>query len=496
MRSRRGLGAAGGNIQQLKTTAESMETYNLVVIGAGSGGLMVAAGAAGLGARVALVEKHKMGGDCLNYGCVPSKALLSRARHAAALPPASRPEWAGVSAQVQSVIDGIAPHDSVERFTSLGVDVLLGSGRLESPRRVGVELNGGGSRTLNARSVVIATGSAPARPTIPGLAEAGYITNEEVFSMPELPNRLLVLGAGAIGVELGQGLARLGAQVTLIELLPQLLPREDQDGARVVAAALERDGVRLLCGRRVLRVEKQGTAKRVIYREESPGGGEQAVEVDEVLVAVGRSLNVEGLGLEAAGVDYDSGGIKVNARMQTSARPVYACGDVVGRSLFTHTANQQARVIIQNALLPFKTRMDERVLPYCVFTDPELAAVGLNETAARERGIPYRLIKVPLAQIDRAACEGETEGFLKILTPPGKDAILGATLVCAHAGELIHELALAMQARLGLGRIAGMVHAYPTRAEIIRRAADEARKASFTPTLQRLFSAYLRWRRN
>ena len=479
-----------------------MEKYNLVVIGAGSGGLMVAAGAAGLGARVAMVEQHKMGGDCLNYGCVPSKALIAAARRVAAARMGGGPaggaagnSWAQVAGGVQAVIDTIAPHDSVERFTSLGVDVFLGQGRLSGPKTVQVDLHDGGSRTLQTRAVVIATGSSPAVPPIPGLAEAGYITNEQAFAMPEQPGRLLVMGGGAIGVELGQSFARLGSQVTLAEMLPHVLPREDEDAAGVVAEALLEDGLTLLPGHAVTRVEKVAGGKRVTCRPLQGAGAEHSAVVEEILVATGRRLAVEGVGLEEAGVAFGPGGIPVNARMQTSVPSVYACGDVVGAQLFTHAAGQQARVIVQNALLPFKTRMDYRVMPACTFSDPELARVGLNEAEARSGGVPHRVIKVPYSGMDRAVCDGDTRGFLKVLTPPGKDGILGATLVGAHAGEIIHEIALAMQAGLGLKTIAAMVHLYPSRAEILRKAGDEARKAGFTPRLQRMFGAYLRWRR-
>jgi pyruvate/2-oxoglutarate dehydrogenase complex dihydrolipoamide dehydrogenase (E3) component len=488
-----------------------MERYNLVVIGAGSAGLVVAAGAAGLGARVALVERGRMGGDCLNYGCVPSKALLRSAK-AAAQPrraglgvgttaPAVR--WAEVAARVQGVIDTIAPHDSVERFTALGVEVLQGHGRLSGPRQVEVRLAAGGTRTLDAKAIVLATGSAPLVPPIPGLEETGYLTNETVFTHTELPRRLCVLGGGPIGLELGQAFARLGSQVTVVEMLPRVLPREDADAAAVVVAALEADGIALRTGRQAVRVEHGAGGKRVICRPAptAPGapapaqGPEEAIEVDEILVAVGRRATLSELGLEAVGVRTEHGRLQVDARLRTSVASIYACGDCVGPYQFTHMANAQARVVIQNALLPFKTRMDYRVVPWATFTDPELARVGLSEDEARQRGVPYRAIVVPYAELDRAVCEGEREGFLKVLTPPGGDAILGATLVGAHAGELLHELVLAMRARLRLRDLSATVHIYPTLAEMFRTAGDQARKDSFTPRLQRIFRAYLRWAR-
>jgi len=481
-----------------------MERYNLVIIGAGSAGLVVAAGAAGLGARVALVERGPMGGDCLNFGCVPSKALLRAARAAAeprqarfgvgaATPPAP---WAEVAARVQGVIATIAPHDSVERFTELGVDVVQGTGRLAGPQTVEVALAGGGSRTLAGKALVLATGSGPLVPPVPGLAEAGYLTNETVFTHPQQPRRLCVLGGGPIGLELGQAFARLGSQVSVVEMLPRILPREDADAAAVVAQSLEADGIALRTGLQAVRVEQGPSGKRVVCRPHGDAAApEQVLEVDEILVAVGRRAQHEGLGLEAVGVATERGRIRVDARMRTSVRSIYACGDIVGPYQFTHMANQQARVVIQNALLPFKTRMDYRVVPWCTFTDPELARVGLSEEEAQERGIPVRVLRIPYGALDRAVCDGAETGFLKLLTPPGRDDILGATMVGAHAGELIHELVLAMRARLRLRDIAGTVHIYPTLAEIFRRAGDESRKAGFTPRLQRLFRAYLRWRR-
>ena len=500
-----------------------MEKFNLIVIGGGSAGLMTAAGAAGLGARVALIEQGKMGGDCLNYGCVPSKALLRCAKEAAARRagrfgfPAGEPEvdWAGVSRWVQGAIADIAPHDSVERFQTLGVEVVAGRGRLASRKAVEVEMTGGGALTLQGRSVVVATGSSPAVPPVPGLAEAGYLTNETVFDLPSLPGRMLVMGGGPIGVELAQAFARLGSQVTLVEMLPRILSREDADAAAVVAQSLEADGVRVLTGQQVVRMEpgEVGGEKRVVCKAvqetESSGGEdgsssrgensseafpEETIPVDQILVAVGRRPNLDGLGLEEAGVVLKDGHIKVDSFMRTSAMSVYACGDVAGPYAFTHMAGQQARVVIQNSLLPFKARMDYRVVPWCTFTDPELARVGLSEEEAAAEGKAVRVIKVPFEGIDRAVCDGAREGFLKILTPPKRDVILGATLVGAHAGELLHEVVLAMQARLRLRDLAKTVHIYPTLAEIFRRAGDEARKESFTPTMQRLFKAYLGWR--
>ena len=497
------------------------EKFNLVILGGGSAGLMTAAGAAGLGARVALVEPGKMGGDCLNYGCVPSKALLRCARDARAKREGRfgsdavdgakefSADWEAVAAWVRGAIGAIAPHDSVERFQSLGVEVVAGKGRVTGPHSVRVELNAGGSRELEGRALVIATGSSPLVPAIPGLEAAGYLTNETVFSQSSLPRRLLVMGGGPIGVELSQAFARLGSQVTLVEMLPRILQREDADAAELVAKSLERDGVEILTSTRVIRVEGGPGEKSILCQPSAGAGGggangatdagadapSRTVKADEILVAAGRRANLANLGLEALGIRTGGGLVLTDRRMRTSLRSVYACGDVTGPYPFTHMAGQQARVVIQNALLPFKTRMDYRVAPWATFTDPELARVGLNEEDATAQGVAHRIIKLPFSGNDRAVCDGETGGFLKILTPPGKDDILGATLVGPHAGELLHEVVLAMQAKLRLRDIANTIHIYPTLAEIFRRAGDESRKASFTPLLRRMFAAYLRWQR-
>jgi len=491
-----------------------MDRYNLVVIGAGSAGLVVAAGAAGLGARVALVEMGAMGGECLNTGCVPSKALIRSARtartkrlalHGVAAAPVVV-TWPAIAARVREVIAAIAPHDSVERLTGLGVEVVQGRARLVSATGVDVALTAGGTRRLEAKTLVIATGSKPALPPIPGLADAGYLTNETVFEAMERfatagggPGpRLAVLGGGPLGVELAQALARLGAQITLIEFQARLLPRDDPDAAEAVTVALREDGVRVWSGTQCTRVETTGGAKRLHLAPagNEPGGGlPPVIDVDQVIVATGRSARVDGLGLDQVGVLVEPNGISVDARLRTACPSVYACGDVIGPYRFTHMANQQARVVVQNALLPVKTRIDYRVVPWCTFTDPEVARVGLNETDAQAQGVPFRTIRVDLAANDRAVCDGEARGFLKVLTPPGRDDILGATLVGAHAGELIHEAVLAMGKRLRLRDFAAAVHVYPTLAEAFRRAGDESRKAGFTPGLQGLMRRYFAWQR-
>ncbi len=477
------------------------ETYNLVVIGAGSGGLMIAAGAIGLGAKVALIERRKMGGDCLNYGCVPSKSLIRSAKAMAQAQKskhgigASNPAhpWQDVSNYVQSVIDTIAPHDSVERFQSLGVDVFIGEGRVTSPHTVEVHKPDGRKETVRGKALAVCTGSDPFVPPIPGLKDVGFQTNETIFTMPEQPKRLAVIGGGPIGSELGQSFARLGSTVSLIEGSPRILSREDADTAAVVATSMKADGMTLHTNSKLMQVDRSPTGK--VLHLQLASGEETQVEVDDILVATGRRPSTAKIGLEEVGIKRDHGRIVVNERMQTNRRSVYACGDATGPFPFTHTANQQARVIIQNALLPFKTKMRYDTIPWCTFTDPELARVGLSEAEAKQRGIPYRVFTFPFAEVDRAICEDALEGFIKVLVPPKKDTILGVAIVGAHAGELIHEFVVAKAGGLRLGQIASTIHIYPTLAEINRRIADKVRSSRFTPTVAKVFKNYFAWRR-
>ena len=469
--------------------------YNVVVIGGGTAGLVTAAGTAGLGGRVALAERHLMGGDCLNTGCVPSKALIASARAAQqmrdagrlaieAVAPAFRFE--DVMARVRERRARIAPHDSQERFESLGVDVFLERAELLSPYEVRV-----GGQVLRTRHVVIATGSRAAIPKVEGLAEVRPFTNETVFDqLHHRPDRLLILGGGPIGCELGQAFARLGVRVTIVQTAGQLLTREDTDAADVVRRRMEREGVTVLTGTRVLRVKREGGAVQASLE------GRADVVADEVLVAAGRAPIVEGLGLDAAGVAYDAAGVKVDACLRTSRRNVYAAGDVVGGPQFTHVADHHARTVVRNILLPWpKARVDLSVLTAATYTSPEIGTVGLNETSARERGIPYDVWKQPLPEVDRAVVDGQEDGFLKVLTARGSDRILGATVVAEHGGDLVHEMALAMRARVGLGALSGLIHAYPSYAEMARRVGDQYQRSRLTPTVRRLFSALYRWRR-
>jgi pyruvate/2-oxoglutarate dehydrogenase complex dihydrolipoamide dehydrogenase (E3) component len=484
---------------------EPASRYALVVIGAGTAGLVTAAGAAGLGARVALVERRWMGGDCLNVGCVPSKTLLRSARAAAELRAAAplgvgeglregAVRFADVMERVRRVRARIAPHDSARRFRDeLGVDVFFGDARFVGPDRVAV-----GGSVLRFRRAAIATGARPAMPPIPGLAEAEPLTNETVFSLTERPERLLVLGGGPIGCELAQAFARLGTRVTVLEMEERFLAREDPEAAAAVLASLERDGVDVRLGRRLERVVGAGADRRGVAHGSA---GVEEIPFDAVLVAVGRVPNVEGLDLEAAGVAYDGRlGVTVDDRLRTGNRRVYAVGDVCMAQKFTHAADAAARIVIQNALFadPLlglgSRRLSALTIPHCTYTDPELAQVGPTEAEARARGLEVDVYTRRFDEVDRALTEGEEEGFVKILVARGRDRIVGATVVGVHAGDLVSEISVAMHGGVGLGRLASVIHPYPTRAEAIRQLGDARNRARLTPRMRRLLQLFLRWR--
>ncbi len=471
--------------------------YHLVVIGAGTAGLVTAAGAAGLGAKVALIERGLMGGDCLNAGCVPSKALLAAARQVANVRRAS--EY-GIQADVQSVDfaavmermrrlrAGISPHDSAARFRDLGVDVYFGQGTFRSPHEIEV-----GGQALSFKRAVIATGARAAQLPIPGLAESGYFTNESLFSLTELPVRMIVIGGGPIGCEMAQCFARLGSRVTLIEQAEHVLSREDSDAARLVQQSLVRDGVQVVTQARVTRVEIRSHEKIVVWQRL---GTEQSVAVDEILVAVGRTPNLDGLGLAAAGVQSDPRqGVVVNDRLQTSQRHIYAAGDVCSAVKLTHAADFQARIVIQNALFLGRAKVSSLIVPHCTYTSPELAHVGIDpaEVAGNPGGVVTYTQE--MAQVDRAILDGETEGFVRIHCRRGSDRILGATIVAPQAGDLIAPIVMAMKQRIGLGQIASVIHSYPTQADAIRKLGDRYNKTRLTPRVQWLLGTWLRWTR-
>ncbi len=453
-----------------------MERYNIVVIGAGSGGLVVAAGGAGLGARVALAEKHKMGGDCLNYGCVPSKALLRSAKAANAVREAHRFAIRGaadpgtqdakaVMDYVRSRQEHIAPHDSVERFTGLGVEVFQGAGRLVSANEVEIGGNGSG-RVVWGRHIVIATGSRAMIYDVPGLAEAGYLTNETVFDVEKLPATFLVMGGGPIGTEIGQAFSRLGSKVTIVSSTPHICPKEDEDVAQVLVKRLKREGVTILDNTKATKVEVKNGKKVVTVTKKSGNEPPTTIEVDEILVATGRRPNIEGLNLEGAGVEFSKKGIQTAPTCRTNIPSIWAIGDVAGGYAFTHWAGYQAKVIIRNVLFPGTASCDYNNLPWTTFTEPEIAHVGLSEKALKEQNIPHRIFKAPFDGNDRAVCDGEHEDHFAKVAVDAKGRILGATIVHPHAGDLLAELVLAKKNGLTLDKIYNTIHAYPTLSEI------------------------------
>lgn len=472
--------------------------YNLVVIGGGTAGLVTAAGAAGLGAKVALVEKHLLGGDCLNVGCVPSKALIRAARAAADARSAVqfgvelddglvRVDFSKVMERMRRLRADISPHDSAARFRELGIDVFIGKAAFTGPDTVQV-----GERTLRFSKAVIATGARAAAPPVPGLKGVPYLTNETIFSLTELPKRFGVIGAGPIGCEMAQTFARFGSEVFLVEAAHGILPREDRDAAQLVQQAIERDGVKLLCCGKDLKLVKDGIQNRL--QVESHGKGYD-VAVDQLLVAVGRAPNVEGLGLETVSVEYDKKGVKVNDRLQTTNPRIYAAGDICSPYQFTHAADFMARIVIQNALFHGRAKASSLVIPWCTYTSPEIAHVGLYEKEAGENGIAVDTFIQELGKVDRAILDGETDGFVRVHVRRGTDQIIGATVVAAHAGDMIAPITLAMTHKLGLKKIASTIQPYPTQAEAVRKTGDLYNRTRLTPFVKKLFSRWLTWQR-
>ena len=477
---------------------EPAPRYNLVVIGAGTAGLVTAAGAAGLGARVALIERRLLGGDCLNVGCVPSKCLIRSSRAAVdvlgaedfgiKIPEGVQVDFEKVMERMRRIRSRISVHDSAKRFQELGVDVFLGQARFISPDAVDVE-----GKTLRFKKGVIATGARAVVPPVPGLNEAGFLTNETVFNLTERPERLAVFGAGPMGCELAQAFQRLGSQVTIIEQAPQFLTREDPDAARILSDAFRKEGIDVRLNTRVDRVGLDGREKTIHLKTD---GKESIVVVDEILVGAGRAPNVEGLNLEAAGVVYDPRkGVTVNDRLQTANPRIYAAGDVCLTHKFTHTADATARIVIQNALFMGRKKQSAITIPWCTYTDPEIAHVGMYERDAKGKGIEVDTFIRPLKEVDRAVTDGEEEGFVKVHVKKGTDQILGATIVARHAGEMISEITLAMAAGMGLSRIANVIHPYPTQAEAIRQTGDLYNKTRLTPLVKSLMSRWLSWTR-
>jgi pyruvate/2-oxoglutarate dehydrogenase complex dihydrolipoamide dehydrogenase (E3) component len=476
------------------------ECYNLVVIGAGTAGLVTAAGAAGLGAKVALIEREFMGGDCLNVGCVPSKGILRPARviHDARTsgefgvnePGHLTIDFGKAMERMRRIRADISSHDSVHRFSEkLGIDVFLGEGKFAGPDAIEVD----GTR-LRFKRAAICTGARAAAPPIPGIREAGYLTNETVFSLTELPGRLAVIGGGPIGCELSQAFCRLGSRVTLFEMGSHILPREDPDAAGIVQDAFVTEGVELILNAKIVRVSQEGSEKVVHVEQE---GKPREIRVDEILVGIGRAPNVDGLNLEAGGIAYDPRhGVEVNDRLQTSNPRVYAAGDICFPYKFTHTADALARILIANALFLGRQKSSALVVPWCTYTDPEVAHVGMYEADAQAKGIPVVTRTVPLSDVDRAKLDGEADGFARVHLRKGRDTILGATIVASHAGEMINEFSLAITSGLGLSAIGKTIHPYPTQGEAIRKLADAYNRTRLTPTVKKILEAWLRWQRS
>lgn len=471
--------------------------HNLVVIGAGTAGLVTAAGAAGLGAKVALIERGLMGGDCLNVGCVPSKALISAARQAASIRDAGHygiqstspnVEFAEVMQRMRRLRASISPHDSAKRFSELGIDVFFGQGTFTSSNTVVV-----GDQTLHFKKAVIATGARAAELPIPGLKDTGYLTHETLFSLTELPKRLIVIGGGPIGCEMAQSFARFGSQVTLIEQASHIMSREEDDAALIVQNAMQKDGVEFVLEAKVIRVEKDGSDRVVVV---SRAGQEERICGDQILVGIGRTPNLDGLGLEAVGVaSHPQNGVQVDDRLRTTNSNIYAAGDVCSKYKFTHSADFLARIVIQNTLFMGRAKASKLIIPWCTYTSPEVAHVGIYPHEAADKGIELNTFTQPLSGVDRAILDGETDGFVRVVCKKGSDQILGATIVAAHAGDMIGEIVMAMKHRIGLGKIASVIHPYPTQAEAIRKLGDQFNRTKLTPTVKSLFNTWLRWTR-
>jgi dihydrolipoamide dehydrogenase len=484
------------------------EKYDFIVIGGGSAGLVAAAGAAILGARVALIEKNLLGGDCLYTGCVPSKTLLASAKFVAQVKRAAdfgfevsdvgfkNNSFASITKRIRRVIKTIEQHDAPEVFEKMGVKVIFGTPKFVNPNEIEIKLkNSGGMKRLKAKRFCIATGSRPLLPPIEGLKEIGFITNEEIFEIKELPKRLIILGGGAIGAEIGQAFARFGSRVTIVEMADRILSKEDEEISTVVENFLRAENVEILTNTKAVKAHKNENGLKILTIENA--GKRSEIEAEEILVAVGREPNIEDLELEKAGVKFDEKQIFTNKYLQTSQKHIFAAGDVTGHFQFTHTADYEARIVIQNAFVPFpfKKKVDFRVIPWATFTEPEVARVGLTENEAREKyGDKIKIYKVSLAENDRAQTENATEGFAKIITR--KNKIVGAHIVGAHAGEIIHEFVLAMTHNLSLADLNKAVHIYPTFSKITQAAATESTLESLkSPFAQKWFKRYLKiWR--
>lgn len=476
--------------------------YHLVVIGAGTAGLVTAAGAAGLGARVAIIERELMGGDCLNVGCVPSKAIISAARMAANLREAgefgikvadSSADFGEVMRRMRRLRAQISPMDSAKRFSELGVDVFFGQGSFIDRSTISVTRRDGSRTELKFKQALIATGARAAAPSIPGLESVNFLTNESLFSLTELPKRFGIVGAGPIGVEMAQAFARLGSQVFLFNRSDQILPREDSDAAEIVKKQLIRDGAQLVLGSEDMQVEATGEAIRLSGKQR---GQTFEIMVDQLLIATGRTPNTEGLGLESAGVVSDGSGVRVNDYLQTTNPRIYAAGDICSQFKFTHAADFQARLVVQNSLFalgPFGRKRASRLLiPWSTYTSPEIAHVGLYPQDAEKAGIEIDTYTQSFEHIDRAILEGRAGGFVRVHTRKGTDKVVGATIIAENAGDLISQISLAMNNKIGLSKIGATIHPYPTQAEAIRKLGDQYNKTRLTPISKKILATLLR----
>jgi pyruvate/2-oxoglutarate dehydrogenase complex dihydrolipoamide dehydrogenase (E3) component len=472
------------------------DRYNLVVVGAGTAGLVAAHGAAALGAKVALIERRWLGGDCLNVGCVPSKAIIRTSRLYADIRTAKhfggqtpvdvRVDFPALMQRMRGIRARISRVDSVRRLSAAGVDVFFGEARFIRTDALTVD-----GAKLQFRKALIATGARPDTPSIPGLVEAGFLTNENVFDLTELPRRLLVIGGGPLGCELAQAFCRFGVKTIIAQSWPMFLPHEERDAAQILSDAFARDGIEVRLNTKAVKVHAEHGQKHVDLVSDDH---KSTVVVDAILTGTGRVPNVEGLDLEAAGVDYDSvTGVRVDDFLRTSNPRIYAAGDACLEHKFTHTADASARIVVQNALFLGRKRLSTLTIPWCTYTDPEIAHVGLYVRKAREQGIPVKTFTIPMHDVDRAIADGEDAGFVKIQVKEGTDRILGATIVARHAGEMINEITLAMVAGIGLRVLARVIHAYPTQAEAVKKAADAYTRTRLTPTIQSLLRRWLAW---
>ncbi len=478
---------------------EPAPRYNLIVIGAGTAGLVAAAGAAGLGAKVALIERNFMGGDCLNSGCVPSKAFIRSARAAHEVEQSGkfgmiatkdfRVHFGKIMNRIQNIQAKISTHDSAARFSELlGVDVFFGEGKFTSADSISID-----GKLLRFKKALISTGARASVPPIKGIEEAEYHTNETIFKLSKPPGRLVVIGGGPLGCELAQGFARIGSHVTLIQHGEHLLPREDPDAAHFVQQSLVRDGIKLHLQTIIDKIVTRNRIKTLTLLKR---GRKTEISADALLIGVGRTPNVEGLNLEAAGVTYDlRAGVQVNNYLQTSNPNIYAAGDVCSPDKFTHAAEAMARMAIANSLFMTRRTKKSLIIPWCTYTDPEIAHVGLNEKEAREKGVDISTITISFEDVDRTLVDGNPEGFVRIHLKKGSDTIVGATIVAQHAGEMIGEISLAMTNRMGLAAIGKTVHPYPTQSEALKKAADIYYKTRLTPFIKKLFISWFQWQR-